>query len=214
MFNKIKTFFRRADKKDMANLDVKGIEETISKAIQDVLDFVRGKTYIQCDKALPTYLVLVPLVYVRYHFEDAWKKAKDMDSYLLRCSLTGAFGGQPDSLIDALVKKLADLKEFNLDETYSVIRSQGRSLELTEDRFWQMGYGSKTIHLLFNLWYRSFNQTPSYDNNLPQVDHIFPQSALKAIKEKSPDTGRHLMKYHEAKRNQLANCMLLSKEEN
>jgi hypothetical protein len=176
---------------------------------------VRGKTFIQCDKALPTYLVLIPLIYVRYHFANAWKNAKDRETYLLRSSLAGAFSGQPDNLLDALVKKLQDLKDFPLDEIFGVIRSQGRSLELTEDRLWQMGYGSDSIHLLFNLWYRDFNYTPAYDRNLPQVDHIFPQSVLKKVKIENPKTGRRdLMKYREADRNQLANCMLLSCEEN
>lgn len=188
--------------------------DRIAKAIQDVLDFVRGKTYIQCDKALPTYLVLIPLIYVRYHFADAWKTAKDVDSYLLRCSLAGAFGGVPDNLLDALVRKQAELGAFSVEEAFGVIRSQGRSLELTEERFWQMGYGSSTIHLLFNLWYRDFNHTPAYDNNLPQVDHIFPQSVLRGIRVLNPVTSRMVMKYRDVERNQLANCMLLSKEEN
>jgi len=187
----------------------------IAAAIQDVLDFVRGKTYVQCDKALPTYLVLIPIIYVRYHFPSTWKSAKDVDTYLLRCSLAGAFSGNPDNLLDATVNKLAGEKAFVLDELFEVARSQGRSLELTEDRFWQMGYGSPTIHLLFNLWYRDFNHTPAYENNLPQVDHIFPQSALRKVKIENPKTGRRdLMKYREGERNQLANCMLLSREEN
>ena len=75
--------------------------------------------------------------------------------------------------------------------------TQGRSLELTEDRFWQMGYGSDTIHLLFNLWYRDFNHTPAYANNLPQVDHIFPQSLLREQKMVNPETGRMVMKYRD-----------------
>ncbi|MBI3684385.1 MAG: HNH endonuclease, partial [Acidobacteria bacterium] len=71
------------------------------------------------------------------------------------------------------------------------------------------------IQVLFNLWYRDFNHTPAYDNNLPQVDHIFPQSALKRVKVENPKTGRKdVMKYRDAERNQLANCMLLSREEN
>lgn len=194
---------------------VEGKWNDISKAIQDVLDFVRGKTFIQCDKALPTYLVLIPLIYFRYHFKDAWQTAKDLDQYLLRCSLAGAFGGQPDNLIDALIKRLNELKAFQLDEMFGVIQSQGRNLKLTEDRFWQMGYGSDTIHLLFNLWYSDFNHTPAYDNNLPQVDHIFPQSLLRLVKTVNPKTGRRdLLKYRDGDRNQLANCMLLSRVEN
>ena len=187
----------------------------ISNAIQDVLDFVRGKTFVQCDKALPTYLVLMPLVYVRYHYPEAWKHAQGMDSYILRSALTGAFGGNADALLDALVNRISKLKDFDLAEVFDAIRSQGRSLELTEDKFWDMGYSSETVHLLFNLWYREFNYTPAYENNLPQVDHIFPQKLLKQIKVENPNSGkRDLMKYREGDRNQLANCMLLSREEN
>lgn len=195
--------------------DVENKWDDIARAIQDVLDFVRGKTFIQCDKALPTYLVLIPLIYVRYHFPEAWKQATDLDSYLLRSSLAGAFGGNADNLLDGLIRKLAELGRFDLEEVFGVMRSQGRSLELTENRFWQMGYGSDTIHLLFNLWYRDFNHSPAYENNLPQIDHIFPQSLLKKVKIENPKTGRKdLLKYPESIRNQLANCMLLSREEN
>lgn len=202
--------FRKAGVRE----DIEAKWGDIAEAIQDVLDFVRGKTYIQCDKAMPTYLVLIPLVYLRYRFAAAWKTARDVDGYLLRSSLAGAFGGVPDRLIDALVGKVAELKGFSVEEAFGVIRSQGRSLELTDERFWQMGYGSKTIHLLFNLWYRDFNHPPAYENNMPQVDHIFPQSALREIKVLNPETGRLVMRYREADRNQLANCMLLTREEN
>lgn len=187
----------------------------ISKAIRDVVDFVRGKTFIRCDKAMPSTLVLIPLVYVRYHFPLAWRQAKDIDKFLLRTLLTGAFSGTSDQFIDDLVNKIKQLKGFEADELFDVFRSKGRSLELTEERFWQMGYGSDTIHLLFNLWYRDFNYSPAYENNMPQVDHIFPQSALKKVKVLNPRTNRHdLMKYKDPERNQLANCMLLTQEEN
>lgn len=186
----------------------------ISEAIRDVLDFVRGKTFIRCDKALPSYLVLIPLIYVRYHFPHEWKHARDVDAYLLRTALTGAFSGTPDQLIDSLVEKLKELKRFDLDELFGVIRSKNRTLEITEDRLWEMGYGSDTVHLLFNLWY-SFNYTPAYESNLPQVDHIFPQSLLRTVKMVNPHTGKkNLMRYREAERNILANCMLLTAAEN
>ena len=189
--------------------------DNISKAIRDVIDFVRGKTFIRADKAMPSNLVLIPLIYVRYHFPQAWHQAKDVDRFLLRSLLAGAFSGTPDQLIDDLVTKIKHLAGFDVNELFDVIRSKGRSLELTEDRFWQMGYGSDTVHLLFNLWYRDFNYTPAYENNLPQVDHIFPQSALRKVKGTNPRTGRKdLTKYKESDRNQLANCMLLTQQEN
>ena len=187
----------------------------IAGAIKAVLDFVRGKTFVQCDKALPSYLALIPLVYVRFHHKQAWDEARDVDTYLLRALLAGAFSGGSDSMLDSIVERLRQLKAFDLDEVVTVIRNRGRSLELSEDRLWGTGYGSNDIHLLFNLWYRQFNHTPAYDNNLPQIDHIFPQSALKKVKRQNPKTGVYnLLKYYDKERNDLANCMLLSKEEN
>ena len=187
---------------------------SIANAVKDVLDFVRGNTFIRCDKALPSYLLLIPLIYVRYHFNSAWQQAKDVETYLVRAALAGAFSGTPDQMIDSIVDKLKELKGFDLGEIFGVMRTRGRSLDIIEDRLWAMGYGSDQIHLLFNLWY-SFNYTPSYDNNLPQVDHIFPQSLLRSVKDLSPETGRlSIMRYKDHARNQLANCMLLTQQEN
>ena len=67
----------------------------------------------------------------------------------------------PDSIHYSLERE-----GFDVDELFEVIKSKGRSLEVTEDRFWQ-GYGSDTVHLLFNLWYRQFGYTPAYENNFP-----------------------------------------------
>ena len=186
----------------------------IETAISDVLDFVRSKTYLQCDKALPTYLVLIPLVYLRFHYSEAFTEGQEIDTYLLRASLAGAFSGVPDNLIDGLVRKFDLAKRFRLDDAFEVIRGQQRSLELTEERFWSMGYGSKNVHLLFNLWYQNFSYIPAYENNLPQVDHVFPQSKLREVQVESPATGRQVMKYRGADRDQLANCMLLTRKEN
>jgi hypothetical protein len=189
--------------------------DAISTAVRDVVDFVRGKTFIRSHKAMPSNLVLIPLIYLRYHHPEAWQKASDVDRFLLRSLITGAFGGNSDQLIDDLVTNIKQVQRFDADELFEVIRSKGKSLELTEERFWRMGYGSDTIHLLFNLWYRDFNYTPAYENNLPQVDHIFPQSALKKVKEVNPRTKKKdLVKYKEGDRNQLANCMLLTQQEN
>ena len=201
-------------RKEGVRQDIEEKWDGISKAIQDVLDFVRGKTFSQCDKAIPSYLVLIPLIYFRYHHKHAWQAASKLDDYVLRCLIAGAFGGRPDNLIDALVKAVAESGEFRADTAFHIVRTQGRLLQVTEDRLWEMGYRSRTIHLVFNLWYRRFNHTPSYENNMPQIDHIFPQSLLKKVKVTNPETRRKVMKYTSKIRDQLANCMLLSREEN
>lgn len=189
--------------------------DRIGNAVKDVTDFVYSKTFIQCDKALPSYLVLIPIIYFRYHFPDAWPNKKGVDTYLLRSLFAGAFSGQPDQLIDNIVENIKELGDFSLEEVFGVIRSAQRSLELTEERFWSIGYGTGNIHLLFNLWYYDFKYVPAYKGNYPQIDHIFPQSRLREVKTPNPKTGRSdIMKYREWDRNQLANCMLLSAEEN
>ncbi|MBA3017474.1 MAG: DUF262 domain-containing HNH endonuclease family protein [Proteobacteria bacterium] len=203
--------FRKAGVRE----DIESKWDDIIAATKDVADFVEGSTFIRCDKALPSYLVLIPLVYLRYHFPATWRTKQNVELYLLRSLLAGAFGGTPDQLIDDIVSKMKEVKTFDLNEIFGVIRSAGRSLELTEDRFWAIGYGSQNIHLLFNLWYRGFNYTPAFVGNLPQIDHVFPQSALKKVKAPNPNTGMmNIMKYREGDRNQLANCMLLTAAEN
>lgn len=172
--------------------------DDIGRAVAEVADFVRGRTFIQTDKALTSYLALIPLIYVRYHFPEAWKTATGIEEYLLKCLLTGAFTGTPDQLVDNLVARLKELKRFDLDELTAVIRTAGRSLQLTEERLWKMGYGSDEIHILFSLWYRGAMPTydPSYEGNAVQIDHIFPQSVLRTQKRENPKTGRwDLLRY-------------------
>jgi hypothetical protein len=175
---------------------------------------VQDKTFIHCDKAIPSYLALIPLVYLRYKYPQAWKHAEDVENFLLRSLLAGAFSGTPDQLIDDCVARINKIEKFDIEQMFEVIRSKGRSLELTEDRLWNMGYGSESIHLLFNLWYRQFDYTPAYKSNIPQVDHVFPQSILKKVKVPNQTGKLNIMKYREEQRNQLANCMLLTQEEN
>jgi hypothetical protein len=129
--------------------------------------------------------------------------------------VTGVFGGSPDNLIDKLVRNIQEQQDFVLSEIYGVIRAEGRSLEITPAVIFDQYYGSRTIHLFFNLWYRDFDYSPALDANGPQVDHIFPQSLLKTVKDINPESGkRNILHYRAEHRDQLANCMLLTAEEN
>lgn len=188
--------------------------ENISNAIKDVKDFVYGKTFIKTDRCMPSYLVLIPLIYFRYQYPKKWNKASKIEEYLLRTLLSGAFSGSPDTLIDKCTKKIDETNSFDVDEIFDLIKSEGRNLEITKDHILSQQYGGKLIHLLFNLWY-DFNYQPSYYNNTPSVDHIFPQSVLRKIKKENPRNGKkNLLKYDSFMRDQIANCMLLTIQEN
>jgi len=189
--------------------------EGISAAIRDVRDYLYGRTFIRTDKAMPSYLVLIPIIYFRYHFPQKWGAVQNLDDYLLRTLLSGAFSGTPDNLIDRCVKAISSSGEFDVNEIFGIIREDGRSLELAENTILGQYYGSKQSHLIFNLWYRDFNYIPAYENNLPQADHIFPQSLLRKVKKVNPRTGRQdLLRYYQEDRDQIANLMLLTAEEN
>lgn len=187
----------------------------ITQAIKDVRDFVVAKTYIRDDAALPSYLPLIPLVYWRFHYKDQWKTNEaDKAEYLIRMLLTQAFSGQPDTVIDRMVAKIQGSHAFDLRTLYDVIQDSGRSLDITRDGLFSAGYDSDQIHLLFNLWYPSANYQPTFHGNELQIDHIFPRSKLKKVRISGEDGGRSLQKYHAPIMNQLANCMLLTREEN
>ena len=189
--------------------------EQISDSIKDVKDYLWGKTYVRSDKALPSYLVLIPLIYFRHYYKKEWNSIQNVDDYILRTLISGAFSGGPDVLIDKCVEEINKSKSFIINDIYNVIRTNGRSLEITKETIFEQCYGYKSIHLFFNLWYKNFNYQPSFQNNNPQVDHIFLQSELKKIKINNPTTGRKdMLKYRQEDRDQIANLMLLSQEEN
>ncbi len=187
----------------------------LSEAIRAVRDLLFAKTYIRSDRAMPSYLALIPLIYYRYHFPEKFAANKDMPAYLLRVLATGVFGGSPDNLIDKLVRNIQEQQDFLLSEAYGVIRADGRSMEITPDVIFEQYYGSRSIHLFFNLWYREFDYSPALDANGPQIDHIFPQSVLKTVKDINPESGkRNILHYRAEHRDQIANCMLLTADEN
>jgi uncharacterized protein with ParB-like and HNH nuclease domain len=204
--------------RDKSNLEkIESNWQGISNAIKDVKDFIASKTFIRSDKALPSYLGLIPIIYFRYNFKDKWDSGiSNLNTWLLRVLLTGAFSGSPDGLIDQCIKKISEMKTFDIGTINNLIVNADRNIDVRDEIILNSGYGERDLYLLFNLWYGhfGFNFIPSYQNNSPQTDHIFPQSHLKEIKIVNPETGRNVMKYKDFDRNQIANCMLLTADEN
>jgi len=188
--------------------------QALSDAIRDVRDYLHGKTFLRSDKAVPSYLGLIPLIYFRYRFPQQWANAAGRESYILRTMLTGAFSGTPDNLIDRCVKAIEARGDFDLDEMFQIIRDDNRSLEVTANTILGTRYGKAMSHLIFNLWYRDFDYEPALADNLPQQDHIFPQWVLKQTKELNPATGRLAMKFDVNARDQIANLALLTAKQN
>ncbi|MBG2801802.1 DUF262 domain-containing protein [Proteus mirabilis] len=186
----------------------------ISKALLFVKDEIVSKTYIRSGKALTSYNALIPLVFLQYHFPGKLTKSKALKQYLVPALLNGVFSGQPDGIIDKLVKVIEEDKGFDLKKISAAIVSSNRSLNLTEERlFYWCGYGSGHIHLLFNLWYGGEYKSSGFQHE-PQIDHIFARSLLKEQKILNEETGRQIRIYENWEIDQLANCMLLPAHQN
>ena len=190
--------------------------ERIKNSIREVRDFLYKYTFIRDDKALPSYLALIPLIYFNYKYPSKWGQSNKwlLSKWLTRVLLTGAFSGSSDALLDALIRKIDEKEDFDINVINTEIVNRGRTINISEDSLLDTYYGEKRLYLIFALWYQDVDFKPAYEGNLPWVDHIFPQSKLKEIKEINPETGRKVMKYKWWDRDQIANLMLLSAEEN
>ncbi len=196
------------DVKKLRNDEIKNrikIEwEKITNTIKQIKDFIISNTYLRTDKALSSQLALIPLIYFKYHFPNKWETTPQKQNYLLRVLLTSAFSGRPDALIDKVINKIKSTSEFDVNEIYEVIKSDGRQISLSSKDLFSMGYGSQNIHLIFNLWYpqEEANYQNTYQANNIEVDHIFPQSELRKLNRPKSEID------------QLANCMLLTRINN
>lgn len=186
--------------------------DNIENSIRAVKDFLYGHTYLRSKKALKSYLALIPVIYFHYHNKNKWDSVKNLDHYIFKTLLAGSFGGSPDGLIDNCITEIRSSKEFINKKMFNVIRSSGRSLEISKDELLKQSYSKRNdLHLLFNMWYKNVNYNPSYSGNELSIDHIFPTSVLRKIKL---ENNSKIMKYKQEERDQIANLMLLTREEN
>lgn len=191
----------------------------ISEAIMDVKDFVYGKTYLRCDKTLGAYSPLIPIIYLRYKYKEKYYEAirNGLSKWLISVILASVYSGTADAMIDLTIKSIDENREMKFESINDIFRNKNKYLEITEANILGAGYGTETgkrkLYLLFNMWYEQFNFAPTFKENEPNIDHIFPQSALKNVKVKG-DKGRPVQKYKKAEINQIGNCMLLTLREN
>jgi len=195
-----------------ANLEtIKSSWIQIKTAIGDVQDFLFDRTFLRSGKALPSYLPLIPLIYLRHNFHSEWKRIdKDiLREWLLRVMITGAFSGSSDSILDAVIKDIRENETFDVSSLNSVVANKGRNVFVTPEKILSLQYGDALIYLIFSLIYQGVNFQPSYEGNLPTLDHIFPQSKLRE-KLSGSDIQSGGMRYDQRERDQIANLMLLS----
>jgi hypothetical protein len=190
--------------------------KNISDSFAAIRDFVQSHTYMQEAKALPSELLLIPFIFLRFKYPAQWKsilssptKVEELAKFMARLSLAGTFAGAKDNLLDALVKEVDDSKgHLDLDALEAAIQNNNQPIAATEVRVRKATYGSGAVRQVFSVLYPEPSAyKPAYVGNSASVDHIFPQSQL------SQRVGGKML-YQKSERDTLANLMLLTRSEN
>ena len=188
----------------------------ISDSFASVRDFVQEHTYMQEARSLPSDLLLIPFIYLRFKYPAQWKailsspsRAEEMAKLMARLSLASTFAGAKDNLLDALVKEVDDAKgHLDVAGFEEAIQRNNQPIAATEVRVRKATYGSGSVRQIFSVLYPEPTvYKPAYDGNTLSIDHIFPQRLLKQ------KVGGKML-YEKSLRDTLANLMLLRKSEN
>jgi hypothetical protein len=188
----------------------------LSDSFAAIRDFVQENTYMQDAKALPSELLLIPFIYLRFKYPTQWRKLvsteegkSEVAKFMARLSLAGTFAGAKDNLIDALVNEVDDAKgQLDIKAMEAAIQRNNQPIAATEARVEKAVYGSGTVRLVFSALYPSpAVYKPAYVGNSVSIDHIFPQTQL------SQKVGGKML-HAKPRRDTLANLMLLTRSEN
>jgi len=174
----------------------------LNSAIRWTVDFIKQKTCIGADPALPSYNALIPIIYYAY------KKHSKIDSsennkifvWLYSALLNQVFTGHADTIINNCVDAVGQANAtFPVEALNRKAKEQGRIVEIGERVL------DSNIHLVLNTIYLKqggIDFNPLYEGNLPQIDHIHSRSKMKAWKEFT------------SKVNDIGNLRFVSRDEN
>lgn len=168
------------DERGTKNLkDIESKWTQIESSINWTIDYINEHTFIRGDKALPSYNVLIPVIYYAFIKNQKIDKSDKHDIFVWIYSalLNRNFGGQSDSTIDACIDALKKSNShFPAEDLNRKIREKNRITDITEDIL----ESDETV--ILNLIYSSksgINFDPLFAGNIPTIDHIFSQSKLK-----------------------------------
>lgn len=166
-----------------SNVDkIKVNYEKCCNAIKSCIDFVRQHCWINSDRVLPGYNILIPFVYILFHtpkhlFRES--EISDVRKFFYISAFTRLFTRYAESRIKIYIRDYLKQGfengnyEFSFDDAMRfLIRYEsfdGINDEILNDN----------LHLTLNILQRNFDMTILYEKNDPEIDHIFPKSTLK-----------------------------------
>lgn len=151
-------------------------------AIKSCFDFVRQHCWINSDRALPGYNILIPFVYFLYHSPKHLFKESDISNvrkFFYISGFTRLFTRYAESRIKIYIR---DYLKPNLDNgNYDFSFNDSMELLKRYESFDGINNDilNNNLHLTLNLLQGNFDMKMLYEKNDPEIDHIFPKSTLK-----------------------------------
>ena len=166
-----------------ANVDkIKDNYAQCCDAIKSCIDFVRQHCWINSDRALPGYNILIPFVYILFHMPKHVFKERDiidLRKFFYISGFTRLFTRYAETRIKIYIRDVlkvkfdADNYDFSFIDSMRFLKRYESFDGINDDIL------NDNLHLTLNLLQRNFDMTILYESNDPEIDHIFPKSILK-----------------------------------
>ena len=151
-------------------------------AIKSCIDFVRTDFWINSDRALPGYNILIPFVYILFHMpKHVFKESDiiDLRKFFYISGFTRLFTRYAETRIKIYIRDIlkvkfdADNYDFSFIDSMRFLKRYESFDGINDDIL------NDNLHLSLNLLQRNFDIKFLNESNDPEIDHIFPKSTLK-----------------------------------
>ncbi len=166
-----------------SNIDIiKKNYDDCCNAIRSCIDFVRQHCWINSDRVLPGYNVLIPFVYYLFHLPNHVFPEKDIANlrkFFYISGFTKLFTRYAESRIKIYLRDYLKPQfdegvfDFSFEGAMKLLKRYESFNGLNDDVL------NDSLHLVLNLIQGNFDMNLLYDRNDPEIDHIFPKSTLK-----------------------------------
>jgi uncharacterized protein with ParB-like and HNH nuclease domain len=160
--------------------------ESITRAIKLIVDELKTKFLLKSHKVISSHNALIPLIYFVY--KNNLKSIDNnnsllMQRWLIKILLNGIFSGQSDTMLYLSKQAIAknNTAIFPYKDLIESIKTTKKSFDTIDNILGRskLKYNSTDSYLILSLLYSDIDFNAVSEGNLPQQDHIIPQSLLK-----------------------------------
>lgn len=165
----------------------------IESSIMLCVDLIKDKLFLTSYKTITSNNALIPIIYWIYknNFKGFGETKNCITNeninqiriWLIKALLSGVFGGQSDSILYKCKEIIKNDKSKifpSIQIETKIKKETKKNMDIDPDFLDNIMYSSADSYLVLSIFYKgSINFNPRMKGNLPEQDHIFPQSILK-----------------------------------